>query len=283
MFCARCGTTNPDDGRFCTKCGAALQGPGGAPTAGAPATGVTQALAGHTETSGKAIGSLICGLMFFFFPIAVIAIVLGHLALSEIRKSAGRLQGQGMAIAGLVLGYAGVAFIPFILIIAAIAIPNLLRARSAANEASAVGSLRAINVAAITYFENYSNGYPPNLEVLDGSGTGDASCDHAHLIEDFTTVQRMPNTDKFTFLVGNQKAGYTFTYVPTAPPNSEQPVLSSEAAKRGCTIAGASGFEVHADPITRETTGVRSFFTDQTGVIRSDPSGTATADSPELR
>ena len=52
--------------------------------------------------------------------------------------------GDGMAIAGLVLGYIGFAAIPFILIIAAIAIPNLLRARMAANEASAVGSLRTI-------------------------------------------------------------------------------------------------------------------------------------------
>ena len=59
--------------------------------------------------------------------------------------------GDGMAIAGLVLGYIGFAAIPFILIIAAIAIPNLLRARMAANEASAVGSLRTINVAALSY------------------------------------------------------------------------------------------------------------------------------------
>ena len=56
-----------------------------------------------------------------------------------------------MAMAGLVLGYSGLFFVPFILIIAAIAIPNLLRARQAANEAVAVGSLRTINIAAITY------------------------------------------------------------------------------------------------------------------------------------
>jgi hypothetical protein len=44
----------------------------------------------------------------FAFPLSILAIIFGHLSLSEIRKSAGRLKGEGMAIAGLVLGYVGV-------------------------------------------------------------------------------------------------------------------------------------------------------------------------------
>ncbi|MGC1167958.1 MAG: DUF4190 domain-containing protein, partial [Candidatus Acidiferrales bacterium] len=72
-------------------------------------------------TSGKAIASLICGIFTLFLPASIAAIILGHLSLSEIRKSAGRLGGRGVASAGLVLGYAGIALIPFILIIAAIA------------------------------------------------------------------------------------------------------------------------------------------------------------------
>src|SRR5437879_12596996 len=92
-----------------------------------------------------AIASLICCILFFFLPSAIVAIIMGHLSLSDIRRSAGRLGGRGMAIAGLVLGYTGLAIIP-VLIIAAIAIPNLLRARMAANEASAVGSLRTIKI-----------------------------------------------------------------------------------------------------------------------------------------
>jgi type IV pilus assembly protein PilA len=51
-----------------------------------------------------------------------------------------------MALTGLLLGYLGIAFIP-ILIIAAIVIPNLLRSKMAANEASAVGSLRSYQYA----------------------------------------------------------------------------------------------------------------------------------------
>jgi type IV pilus assembly protein PilA len=49
------------------------------------------------------------------------------------------------------MGYAQVVFIPFLLIIAAIAIPNLLRARMAANEVSLVGTLRTYNMAMVNY------------------------------------------------------------------------------------------------------------------------------------
>src|SRR5713226_7615525 len=85
-------------------------------------------------------------------PAAIVAVIMGHLSLSDIQKSAGRLGGKGMAIAGLVLGYLGLSFIP-IVIIAAIAIPNLLRAKMAANEASAVASLRTYNTALSRYAE----------------------------------------------------------------------------------------------------------------------------------
>ncbi len=51
--------------------------------------------------------------------------------------------------------------VAIILIIAAIAIPNLMRSRMAANEASAVGSLRTINTAEVTYFTNYGTGFAP--------------------------------------------------------------------------------------------------------------------------
>ena len=60
-----------------------------------------------------------------------------------------------MAIAGLVLGYLGIAMIPLILIIAAIAIPNLLRARIAANESWAAYAIREIDTAQVAYQATY--------------------------------------------------------------------------------------------------------------------------------
>lgn len=143
-FCASCGRVVGEGEQFCRQCGAAV-------SASAAASAMPPVPAGPAETSGKAITSLIFGLFLFFFPFSVVAIIFGHLSLSEIRKSAGRLKGDGMAIAGLVLGYLGVAGVPVILIIAAIAIPNLLRARMAANESSAVASVRTINTAELSY------------------------------------------------------------------------------------------------------------------------------------
>ena len=163
-----------------------------------------------------------------FFPVGIAAIILGHLSLSDIRKSAGRLGGRGIAIAGLVLGYAGIALIALILIIAAFAIPNLFRGNIAQNEASAVGALRIINVAAVTYQSEYENGFPSSLDVLGGDRRAAATCNHANLLD--------------RSLADGRKFGYGFTYTPKYPDGSTEPVISPKAAAKGCTSGGASGY-----------------------------------------
>jgi type II secretory pathway pseudopilin PulG len=265
MICAICAAENPINGRYCQNCGTLLQGQREArpqPFDAAPRAPYT----GPTETSGKAIGSLICGVLFFIFPIPIVAVILGHLALSDIRRAAGRLTGRGMAIGGLVLGYAGLSFIP-ILIIAAIAIPNLLRAKIAANEASAAGSLRTIVTAADAYQDEYSNGYPPALATMAGAGV--ASCDHAKLIGGQ--------------LASGRRNGYVFTYVALPATYDPQTPQSPQAIAHGCTMQGGTEFSISADPITRGTTGQRSFYSDQTGVIHVSVFGPANAASEILR
>ncbi|HSC46181.1 MAG TPA: DUF4190 domain-containing protein [Candidatus Acidoferrum sp.] len=206
---------------------------------------------GVQEKSGKATASLVCGVIFFMWPLtAVAAVILGHLALSEIKKSAGRLAGQGMAIAGLVLGYIGIAAVPFILIIAAIAIPNLLRARMAANEASAVGTLRTYNTAMITYASACPDiGYPASLENL---GPGGKDCNHLEVVDSQMGVL-LP-----------VKNGYRFFYI------------------REGTVPGKSGYGLAADPVSPGASGMRHFFTDQSGVIRYSTEGSANVNSPPL-
>jgi len=258
MFCRNCGMANPDSGQFCSKCGQ--------PHA---AFATPPPVAGEAPTSGKAIASLVCGIFTFFLPAAIAAIILGHISLSDIRNSAGRIGGKGIAIAGLVLGYLGLTILP-IMIVAAIAIPNLLRARMAANEASAVGSLRTINTAAMVYATTFENGFPSSLQAFGRATTGDATCNQAGLLGAPLTYGR--------------KTGYIFTYSPQYPAGATAPVISPKAAAKGCTAGGASGYTVTAEPLQRNTTGKRSFFTDQTGVIRVAGIGeTAAADSPPIQ
>ena len=120
----------------------------------------TSGINSEPQTDGKAIGSLICGiasLTILSILAGIPAIILGHISRSDIRKSAGRLKGEGLALAGLIMGYISLAIVPLILIIAAIAIPSLIRARQAAHEAAAISILRTINTAEAAY-RSTSNG-----------------------------------------------------------------------------------------------------------------------------
>ncbi len=67
--------------------------------------------------------------------------------------------------------------VAIILIIAAIAIPNLLRARMAANQASGASTIRTINSATIVYSSTYNNGFPPSFAAM--GGVGGANCNAA--------------------------------------------------------------------------------------------------------
>jgi type IV pilus assembly protein PilA len=211
--------------------------------------------AGQPETSGKAIASLVCGVVAYIllpFFAAIPAVILGHIALSDIKKSAGRLKGQGLAIAGMILGYFGIVIIPFILIIAAIAIPNLLRARMAANEASAVGGLRTYTSAMITYASKCPNiGYPASVTNL-GPGTGD--CDGANLVDAMLSAPAA------------ERSGYRFFYSP-GPADGTGHVVS---------------YTITADPVSENASGIRHFFVDESGVIRGSRGTPATAESAPL-
>jgi type IV pilus assembly protein PilA len=241
MLCSKCGNTIGENSQFCDRCGESVPN---AQTATAP---IVPGAALPSETSGKAIGSLvsgICGLLIF--PAAIAAIVLGHISRSEIRKSAGRLKGAGLALGGLIMGYLGLSVIP-VLIIAAIAIPNLLRARIAANEASAVSGVRILNVAEVTYQANFPQiGYTCSLPSLGGSNQSSTSAEHAHLIDDE--------------LSAGSRHGYRF-------------VIQNCSSSNGVTVK----YQVVAYPETHNQSGVRAFCSDETGVIKVEESGSREA------
>ena len=142
--------------------------------------------------------------------------------------------------------------VAIILIIAAIAIPNLLRARISANEASAVASLRTMNTASITYNSNYG-GYPTVLSDLGPSNGATPTSTTADLLDSVLAPAGGGQTAT--------KSGYGFTYAVPA--------------------SGNPGYTINADPTAVNQTGVRHFYTDSSGVVRWNQTAASTvADSP---
>jgi len=141
--------------------------------------------------------------------------------------------------------------VAIILIIAAISIPNLLKSKMAANESSAVGSVRTINTGEVMYAAGCPGiGFSSSLVELNAG----ANCASGTGIID-------------AVLAGGTKSGYTFAYTPTKDATGLYSTYTITA------IPGAVG-----------TTGQRAFYSDQTGVIRYTLAGTApTAASSALQ
>jgi hypothetical protein len=108
-------------------------------------------VASQPKTSALAIWSLVLGILslacFTIFA-AIPGVICGHKALSKIKRSGGALTGQGLAIAGLVTGYLGIAWaILFIPLMMAIAIPNFVKARDTSMQNACINNLRQIDAA----------------------------------------------------------------------------------------------------------------------------------------
>jgi type IV pilus assembly protein PilA len=142
--------------------------------------------------------------------------------------------------------------VAIILIIAAIAIPNLLRARMAANESSAVASIRTVTTGEVTYQTAYPTvGYAPALVNLGGAlgAACTPSSATACVIDSVLANDGNP--------ANTGKSGYSF------------------ATGTG-TVAGGTvnvGYTVLATPLTINQTGIRAFCAEEDAVVRVDPAG----------
>jgi type IV pilus assembly protein PilA len=142
--------------------------------------------------------------------------------------------------------------VAIILIIAAIAIPNLLRSRIAANQASAVGSLRTLNTSEVTYSSTFNVGFTQNMGYLQPpAANGNPSSTAAGLID--------------SVLAAGTKSGYSFTYSP-GPTDSSSKINT---------------YSFTAVPIS-SSTGTNFYYTDQSGVIRQNSTTTATSDDSPI-
>jgi type IV pilus assembly protein PilA len=194
--------------------------------------------AAQAPSCGKATASMILGFFFFLLPCAFLAVVMGHMSLGEIRKSAGKLAGAGRAKPGLILGYLGIILLPVFLIGGAITIPALLRARIGANEASAVAFVRRLNTAEFERFRaRPDQGY---------------TCDFRDLEEFGIPEGRIPS-----MTLNVKKDGYIF-------------MLEGCKGQAWSGAKPTTSYAIAAAPIAVNTSGVRLFCSDQSGVIKSD-------------
>lgn len=135
--------------------------------------------------------------------------------------------------------------VAIIALIAAIAIPNLLRARHNANETAGIGAMRTLSTAMESFRAAQTPpAYPASLAALSTA-----------------VPPYVPGTLAAATAPATARQGYYFTYFPI----------------------GANAYSLQGTPATVGTTGTRRFFVDQSGVIRANAAGPATALSPEIQ
>ena len=256
--CSQCGFVGWADAENCKKCGASLMQPSSAGPSSAGLSSAGPSSAGSYQPppdyryqtgdrggfnadvkKGLAICAMVIGIInLFTFGVlgvgALLGIILSIVALSRIKRNPSRYGGKGLATAGLITSILSVFIIVPVGIIAAIAIPNLLASYKAANEGSAMQSMREISVAESTYQSTHA-AYGTFDQLVAG-----------HLIKgDLATGTRH---------------GYRFTVEISTAGSPNQPA-----------------FHAVGMPVQYPNSGRRSFFIDESGVIRAADSQGAEA------
>jgi len=229
--CVECGFVGWSDAEHCKACGAPLSQRSHDLPPAAPVYNSNYNQQ-EGEKKGLAIFALTLGIISFLtFGLlgvgAITGIILSCIAMSRVKRDPWQYGGRGMAIAGLVLSIVSLVSVVPVGIIAAIAIPNLLASRRAANEGSAMHSLRTISSAEMVYHSTRGNGKYGTLKELAAEGLIDST------------------------LATGSKNGYNFTVELT----------TDEMNYPGFAVVGV--------PIAYRSTGTRSFYIDETTVMRA--------------
>ena len=240
-FCLGCGNSLAEGERFCSNCGRDSQ-------AGAALPPVDPAVAFglSPDTSGKAIFSLACGILFLVLPFSIPAVIFGHLSLHDIRRSGGRLTGKGLAITGIILGYLGITLLVGLFGLGIYgtrwAQRRIASRVQELSENSVITSVRTLNTAEIAYSQAHPKvGYTCSLSDLRAAWGISAE------------------------LAAGRKNGYTFKL-------------------QGCTAGKTDGPFVRyqlvaspalGDPAKPRKKSAPTYCSDQSDVIRMAPSGSA--------
>jgi type IV pilus assembly protein PilA len=140
-----------------------------------------------------------------------------------------------------------------ILVIAALAIPNMLHSKMAADESAAVAALRTLAGGEVNYVTTYSSGFSPTLAALGPPASGaTATASNADMVD--------------SVLASGTRGGYQFTYV----------------ALYGGGSPVATGYTVNANPSSPGVTGEWFYYLDQSNVIRGNYSSPASVSSTPI-
>jgi hypothetical protein len=225
--CTNCQGNLADFVAVCPYCGVSQPIPQAAP----------QEWMAAPQNSNLAVASLICGVLFLCAPASIAAVILGHFALVDIKRNIGRKTGNGMAIAGLILGYVGIGITVIYVVFTVIAVRKALNQNVPENEISAIETMKTYDRALKSYNSKCPlQGYPSTLAPL-GPGAGD--CKRANLIE--------ANLAGATPV----RKGYMFQYSAGGNSNTKTTV-----------------FALVARPVIPGSTGHRFFYLDEEGIIR---------------
>ena len=250
MNCPKCGASTPDLVAACAQCGYSFYGPSpNAPITPPPPQPQSYAQPVAAQNVPNYLVPAILVTILCCLPFGIVALIYASQVNGKVATGNvyGAMEDSRKAKTWVIVSLA-TGILPMILIFAAIAIPNLLRSRNVANEASAVGSVRTLNTAEVTYSRTYPNvGYTCTIQEL-GSGstvgsnvcasTSGANQHSACLIDDD--------------LASGVKNGYKFS-------------LENCADYTG----RMTHYEILARPLQPGTSGERSFCSDESGVIKS--------------
>lgn len=174
--CPKCNLTNWAVDPTCKRCGQPLPNASASAAEGGYAENTSYSnsnFSGHKAKTGMAITSMVMGIVSVVggclggFLLAPIGLILGIVSLVRANRRPSEYGGMGFAVAGTVLSGFGVLCMPIIL---AIAIPNLLAARRAANEGAAISSIRTLASAENTYMTVSGTGSCGDLVTLHSKG-----------------------------------------------------------------------------------------------------------------
>jgi hypothetical protein len=259
-------------------------GTGAKPHGQAPPT-APPPLPGIPPTSGLAVWSLVLGILgvaLCFGPLTGIpALILGIIALNRINSDPDKFGGKGLAIGGIVMGGVSFISIAFISMMAAIAIPSLLRARTAANEVNASAACKAMTAHEAVFRRTDADGNGVQdywtadvagfYAMKDIQGRQIKYIDVAMAKADAAPLPGGPYAPPSDMPV--PKAGYLYMAMTTDQDGKPYRMDTSPADGADNPYNNLSRYGFCAYPAEHGKDGIRTFIVNEEGVVYSKDTG----------